>query len=90
MTEPLSKVDSAVEGVSPVEEKKKPRQSTVAAEGVYKLEDLGMYFTPSLHPQQIPGADSLVTVAEGKTIAIAKETQKTGWYDTSHPPPTQL
>ncbi|KAJ4393060.1 hypothetical protein N0V93_002267 [Gnomoniopsis smithogilvyi] len=40
MTEPLSKVDSAVEGVSPVEEKKKPRQSTIAAEGVYKLEDL--------------------------------------------------
>lgn len=43
MTEPLSKVDSAVEGVSPVEEKKKPRQSTIAAEGVYKLEDLGMH-----------------------------------------------
>lgn len=41
MTEPLSKVDSAVEGVTPdVKETKKPRQSTVAAPGVYKLEDL--------------------------------------------------
>lgn len=45
MTEPLSKVDSAVEGINPTDAKdtKKPRQSTVAAAGVYKIEDLGMW-----------------------------------------------
>lgn len=49
MTEPLTKVDSAVEGVAPAEEKKapvekkKPRQSTIAAEGVFKIEDLGRF-----------------------------------------------
>lgn len=41
-TAPLTKVDSAVEGVEPAVEKKKPRQSTIAAEGVFKLEELGM------------------------------------------------
>lgn len=44
MTEPLTKVDSAVEGVAPdVKEHKKPRQSTVAAPGVFKLEDLSTF-----------------------------------------------
>lgn len=45
MTEPLTKVDSAVEGVAPTDAKehKKPRQSTVAAPGVYKLEDLSTF-----------------------------------------------
>lgn len=39
MSETLKKVDSAVQGVT---ETKKPRQSTVAAPGVYRIEDLGM------------------------------------------------
>lgn len=45
MTEPLTKVDSAVDGVAPTDAKehKKPRQSTVAAPGVFKLEDLSMF-----------------------------------------------
>lgn len=42
-TAPLTKVDSAVDGVAPTEEKKKPRQSTIAAEGVFKIEDLGAF-----------------------------------------------
>lgn len=47
MTEPLAKVDSAVEGVtSEVKETKKPRQSTVAAAGVFKIEDLGKCSSP--------------------------------------------
>ncbi|KAF3761968.1 hypothetical protein M406DRAFT_358165 [Cryphonectria parasitica EP155] len=66
MTEPLAKVDSAVDGVDVKDNKtvKKPRQSTVAAAGVFKLEDL---------------------VEEGKTIQIAKQTQKTGWKINTSP-----
>ncbi|CAF3460051.1 hypothetical protein SNK03_004624 [Fusarium graminearum] len=43
MTEPLSKVDSAVQGLSsspPKEEKKTRRQSSAAAPGVYNINDL--------------------------------------------------
>lgn len=40
MAEELKKVDSAVQGIT--ETTKKPRQSTVAAAGVYRIEDLGM------------------------------------------------
>lgn len=41
MAEALKKVDSAVQGVADTKETKKPRQSTVAAPGVYRIEDLG-------------------------------------------------
>lgn len=52
MTEPLSKVDSAVQGLSsspPKEEKKTRRQSSAAAPGVYNINDLGKLslITPS-------------------------------------------
>lgn len=53
MTEPLAKVDSAVEGVDAKDAKpvKKPRQSTVAAAGVFKLEELRMYPSARTPPQ---------------------------------------
>lgn len=43
MTEPLTKVDSAVEGLSqsPPKESKTRRQSSAAAPGVYNIKDLG-------------------------------------------------
>lgn len=45
MTEALSKVDSAVEGVDApkdTKETKKPRMSSIAAPGVWNIKDLGM------------------------------------------------
>lgn len=49
MTEPLQKVDSAVQGLdSPVDKKDaaKRRQSSAAAPGVSKIQELGVCFFP--------------------------------------------
>lgn len=55
MSEALKKVDSAVQGVTePAKETKKPRQSTVAAPGVYRIEDLGMFISPIFPPLLSP------------------------------------
>lgn len=54
MSEALKKVDSAVQGVTePAKETKKPRQSTVAAPGVYRIEDLGMFISPTFPPSPL-------------------------------------
>lgn len=83
MTEPLSKVDSAIEGVDAVDAKdaksvKKPRQSTVAAAGVFKIEDLGT-FELSVYSGNCRTCTDMHPVEEGKTLQIARQTQKTGW-----------
>lgn len=47
MTEALSKVDSAVEGVDAgkdTKETKKPRMSSIAAPGVWNIKDIGTFF----------------------------------------------
>lgn len=95
---PLSKVDSAVQGLSsspPKEEKAaKRRQSSAAAAGVYNIKDLGMF--PFLLPVGYTGmwswgwseddADAVIE-EEGKKIEIAKETQKLNWWIYLHPLP---
>lgn len=46
MTEPLSKVDSAVEGVDAgkdAKDTKKPRMSSIAAPGVWNIKDIGTF-----------------------------------------------
>lgn len=46
MTEALSKVDSAVEGVDAskdTKETKKPRMSSIAAPGVWNIKDIGTF-----------------------------------------------
>lgn len=46
MTEALSKVDSAVDGIDAskdAKDTKKPRMSSIAAPGVWNIKDIGMY-----------------------------------------------
>lgn len=46
MTEALSKVDSAVEGIDAnkdAKETKKPRMSSIAAPGVWNIKDIGTF-----------------------------------------------
>lgn len=56
MTEALSKVDSAVEGVEGIDankdakETKKPRMSSIAAPGVWNIKDIGA-LSPSAPPE---------------------------------------
>jgi hypothetical protein len=69
MSEPLSKVDSAVQGLSSspptkTEDKKTRRQSSAAAPGVWNVNDLE---------------------AEGRDLELAPETQKTGWKINTSP-----
>lgn len=77
MTEALKKVDSAVQGVT--ETVKKPRQSTAAAAGVFRIEDLGKLVTAPRIWRSFPLTLSTIA-AEEKDLRIAPETQKTGWY----------
>lgn len=66
MSEALKKVDSAVQGVNETaKETKKPRQSTVAAPGVYRIEDLGMLL-PLCSLTWGPLADSVNHSCRGK------------------------
>ncbi len=92
MTEPLKKVDSAVQGIasSPAKDAKESaakarRASSAAAPGVMNVKDLGTSWSaadnPSPHP---PETGSVVltcqcTEEEGIDLKIAGETQKLGW-----------
>jgi hypothetical protein len=71
MSEPLSKVDSAVQGLSSSppanakpDDKKTRRQSSAAAPGVWNVNDLE---------------------PEGRDLELAPETQKTGWKINTSP-----
>ena len=77
---PLTKVDSAVSGVSPsspTEEKKGHRRASSSAAGVYNIADLGKLDGP--RHLTIVVLNSMVE-KEGKELQIAKETQKLNWY----------
>jgi hypothetical protein len=88
MSEPLTKVDSAVQGIEDVPEVKetKHRRASSSANGVMNIKDLG-----KLHRlPNSPGfgycagrttADLVVlrTEEQGIDLQIAKETQSTGW-----------
>jgi hypothetical protein len=80
MSEPLTKVDSAVQGLSsspPKEAAKGHRRASSSAAGVYNINDLG---TSPLHADRMIrmnancGAES-----QGIELKIAPETQKLGW-----------
>lgn len=79
MSEPLSKVDSAVEGLEqPTSPAKTKRRASSHVEGVFNIDELSMTCHPRLG---IPNpADHSSTAAEKRTpIEVAIETQKTGW-----------
>lgn len=78
MTEPLTKVDSAVQGLSssPPKEKGHRRASSSAA-GVYNINDLGKLY--NCYPPTKVILLTHVPEKEGIDLEIAIETQKTGW-----------
>lgn len=80
MTEPLAKVDSAVQGLenkitSPVKEK---RRASSYAEGVMNIEELSKSLP---HTACLGGTDLLTVKLETNRtpIEVAIETQRTGW-----------
>lgn len=82
---PLTKVDSAVQGLSMSPPKGKGhRRMSSTAEGVYNINDLGMsspHSTLKPHftaPEETP-LTMIDTEKEGKELLIAKETQKLNW-----------
>jgi len=88
---PLTKVDSAVQGLSssPPKDSAKQRRASSSVAGVYNINDLGMS-TASAHRLSSPGglrlnfvgamADKYYdTEKEGTELQIAKETQKLNW-----------
>ena len=83
MSEPLTKVDSAVQGLSsspPKDAAKGHRRASSSAAGVYNVNDLGM--SPLLSPLLTGWSGSMLTrVAEsqGIELKIAPETQRLGW-----------
>lgn len=83
MTEPLSKVDSAVEGVDAgkdAKDTKKPRMSSIAAPGVWNIKDIGMLSPDISQPQIVwTSANTPGTEEQKIELQIAPETQKTGW-----------
>lgn len=85
----LSKVDSAVSGLSssPTEEKKGHRRASSSAAGVYNINDLGEETRAPLQSREhYRCTDDFMTKTnqrlekEGKELEIAKETQKLNWY----------
>lgn len=54
MSEPLSKVDSAVQGLATSPPKEKRRQSSAAAPGVKNVNDLGMSLPRNHHSPMTP------------------------------------
>jgi len=95
---PLSKVDSAVQGLSssPAKDKEPAkRRASSSVPGVFRIEDLGtylllgaggLYLLSASFPSTSANTDSFGGIeAEGKELQIAKETQKLNWYDTALP-----
>lgn len=90
---PLSKVDSAVQGLSssPPKDASAKRRASSSVPGVYNINDLGMLSSPvnavikdlatSLWPNTINAkADKHGNIEkEGTELQIAKETQKLNW-----------
>lgn len=81
MTEPLEKVDSAVQGLasSPPKDKGHRRASSAAAPGVYNVNDLGEFLSLA---KRLTLSNCILIhspEAEGIDLEIAIETQKTGW-----------
>lgn len=83
MTEALSKVDSAVEGIDAnkdAKETKKPRMSSIAAPGVWNIKDIGTFCPFPRKPMWLGHQLTRVRTEEQKIeLQIAPETQKTGW-----------
>jgi hypothetical protein len=82
MTEPLSKVDSAVEGVDAgkdAKDTKKPRMSSIAAPGVWNIKDIGTFSPIARGFTARTSADTRGTEEQKIELQIAPETQKTGW-----------
>ncbi|KAL8838059.1 MAG: hypothetical protein Q9170_002295 [Blastenia crenularia] len=91
-TSDLTKVDSAVSGLSssPTEEKKGHRRASSSAAGVYNINDLGMWLAqPSSQATAVTRyiEDPLTHYIEkeGKELQIAKETQKLNWKLNTSP-----
>jgi len=92
---PLSKVDSAVQGLSSSPPKEKRRASS-SVPGVFNINDLGM----SLHfhrrlPSALGAGFKSIKIEtdihrdlekEGTELLIAKETQKLNWYVLTYNP----
>ncbi|KAM0815926.1 hypothetical protein AB5N19_01727 [Seiridium cardinale] len=77
MTEPLTKVDSAIQGLSSSPPQKKTRMSS-SAPGVMNLDDLSEYCVMFPIPKE--QSVTISVAGDSKTpIQIAIETQKTGW-----------
>lgn len=89
--EPLTKIDSAVQGLSssPPKDAKARRQSSAAAPGVMNINDLGKFalsaslcsiagFFDQAFICYVPTLTSLLE-RDKVEIQIAIETQKTGW-----------
>jgi hypothetical protein len=77
MSAPLTKVDSAVQGLE--EPAKESRVKKADTSGVYNINDLGMHrllVDLSLWLYQLL---TICAEAQGIELQIAKETQKTGW-----------
>lgn len=87
MSEPLTKVDSAVQGLSSSPSKAKDgkaghRRQSSSANGVMNINDLGKKLKQHQHRTGCPGTKLthfLSAEAQGIELEIAKETQKTGW-----------
>lgn len=91
---PLTKVDSAVQGLSssPPKEGTKHRRVSSSAAGVMNINDLGTSAFPSLTTPPEPAPPDGVTSMkrtntccdiekDGVELLIAKETQKLNWYE---------
>lgn len=95
MSVPLTKVDSAIAGLSlddkppvPSEKEVKKGHKRLSSQGanVWNIKDLGMYLSQSDHP--ITGNHSPFPSEEQKIeLELPIETQKTGWYVHSIPLP---
>jgi hypothetical protein len=90
MSEQLSKVDSAVQGLSasPPKEKESRRRASSTVAGVMNINELGKSSRPVLSKAtQTARSDTagplLTTIVriekDGVEIQVAKETQKSGW-----------
>ena len=86
---PLSKVDSAVQGLSSSPPKDAKRRASSTAAGVYNINDLGISLQVvtviNLRSHRFNSinfkADTYREIEkEGKELTIAKETQKLNWF----------
>jgi len=82
MSEPLTKVDSAVQGLSsspPKDAAKGHRRASSSAAGVYNVNDLGMSPLLALLTGWSGSMLTRLSESQGIELKIAPETQKLGW-----------